>query len=237
MSRASLRHTLAAALIFAVACGGPPSAPPADTAEPAAEYDYPPELQLPDLIPDPSPDIYRIRFDTTKGGFVVEVRRAWSPHGSDRLHHLVKHGFYRDCAFFRALPGFIIQFGVHGDPEINTLWATAAIPDDPRVAANERGTVAFAQQGPRTRTTQLFINLSDNRELDATFTPVGRVVAGMEVVDSLFTGYGELHPKGQGPRPALLNRLGNRYLRQHFPDLDYIREAVVEAADPASRPR
>jgi peptidyl-prolyl cis-trans isomerase A (cyclophilin A) len=229
MGKRHLGLTLAAVLIALPGCSQGPEPPaPADSAGLAEEYGYPPELQLPELAPDPSPEIYRLRFDTTEGAFVVEVRRAWSPHGSDRFHHLVKHGFYRDCAFFRGLPGFIIQFGVHGDPEINSLWATATIPDDPRVASNQRGTIAFAQEGPRTRTTQLFINLSDNPQLDATFTPVGRVVEGMGVVDKLFTGYGELHPGGQGPRPALLNRLGNRYLRQQFPELDYIRDVVLE---------
>lgn len=188
---------------------------------------YPAELLLPELTNPPSPEVYRIRFETTKGPFLVEVRRDWAPRGSDRLHHLVHLGFYTDCAFFRGIRDFIIQFGVHGDPAISALWAEAAVPDDPRVLSNLRGTISFAQEGPRTRTTQLFINLKDNPELDANFVPVGRVITGMEAVDSLFTGYGELHPKGDGPRPALLNRVGNRYLQQQFPELDYIRQAAI----------
>lgn len=209
-------------------CGGtePPETPEPETTQGVQEY--PPQLQLPELTAETSPERYRIRFETTKGPFVLEVERAWSPLAADRLHHLVRHGFYNDVAFFRGIPGFIIQFGVHGDPAISSIWATAGIPDEPRVAGNSRGTVSFAQEGPRTRTTQLFINLSDNPGLDENFVPVGQVVDGMAVVDALFTGYGELHPKGAGPRPAMLNRVGNRYLRQQFPELDYVVQATLE---------
>lgn len=185
-----------------------------------------PELLLPAVARQEAPPVFKVRFETTKGAFVVQSTREWAPNGSDRLFNLVRVGYFNDVAFYRAVDKFIIQFGVYGDPEINALWSEAVIRDDPAGQPNRRGTIAFAQEGPNSRTTQLFVNLSDNDELNDTgFVPIAEVVEGMDVVDSLYTGYGELHPKGEGPRPFLLGRLGNTYLERQFPELDYIRKA------------
>ncbi len=181
-----------------------------------------PALLIPALARDPAPERFQAYFVTTRGTFVLQTERESAPHGVDRLYNLIRIGYFRDVAFYRVVEGFIAQFGVHGDPEINAIWADATIPDDPSRSSNVRGSLSFAQEGPRSRTTQLFINLSDNPGLDSHFTPIARVVEGMSVVDSLYTGYGELAPQGKGPRPALLNQLGNAYLKRQFPEMDYI---------------
>ena len=181
-----------------------------------------PALLIPALARDSAPSRFQVRFLTSKGVFVIEAERESAPHGVDRLYNLIRIGYFRDIAFYRAVEGFVVQFGVHGDPEINLIWADATIPDDPVRASNVRGSLSFAQEGPRSRATQLFINLSDNPGLDEHFTPVARVVEAMTVVDALYTGYGELAPKGKGPRPALLTQLGNAYLKRQFPEMDYI---------------
>jgi peptidyl-prolyl cis-trans isomerase A (cyclophilin A) len=165
----------------------------------------------------PTPDSFRVAFETTRGTFVVEAHRAWSPKGVDRLHELVSAGLLDDNAFYRVVPKFIIQFGALADPKVNARWDSLRIADDPRVEQNRRGTMAFAQEGPGSRTHQLFINLSDNPHLDrAGFVPIGRVVDGMQVVDSVYTGYREK------PEYHLIATLGNAYLRRMFPRLDYI---------------
>lgn len=196
-----------------------------------AEVD--PRLLVPELTPEQAPEQFRVRFVTTKGTFLATFHRSWAPLGVDRFHHLVQIGFYRDIAFFRAIENFVVQFGVHGDPEINKIWAVANIADDPVKVPNRERTIAFATAGPNTRTTQLFINLRDNSEaLDSLgFAPIGEVTEGWEVVQSIYTGYGEMHPRGKGPRSQLLNLQGNRYLRQHFPKLDYLEKAELVAAE------
>ncbi len=187
-----------------------------------------PALMLPEIARDRAPDRFRVRFQTTKGPFVVEATRDWAPLGVDRFYNLVRIGFFHDVAFFRAVDHFIIQFGVHGDPDVNKVWSVATIPDDPPKKSNERGLLSFARGAANSRTTQIFINLKDNLELDsAGFVPIARVVDGMDVVDRLYTGYGELHPKGNGPRFQLLNLQGNAYLRMHFPKMDYIESAKI----------
>lgn len=187
-----------------------------------------PALLLPALAREEAPEEFSARFETTAGSFVVKCRRADAPVGADRFYNLVKIGFFDDAAFFRAIKNFIIQFGVHADPDINELWSEMTLRDESAKLSNERGTISFAQSGPRTRTTQLFINLQDNAVLDESgFVPVARVVEGMESVDSIYTGYGEMYPKGQGPRHQLLNLQGNAYLELHFPELDYINEVSL----------
>jgi peptidyl-prolyl cis-trans isomerase A (cyclophilin A) len=177
-----------------------------------------------------APDSFRVAFETTRGSFAVDVIRAWSPHGADRLHELIGAGYFTDVAFFRVLPGFIAQFGMHGDPAVNRRWEDKSIPDDPVRGTNARGTLVFATAGPNTRANQLFINLRDNRSLDADgFSPIGRVVEGMSVVDSLFDGYGE------GPVQSRIARQGNRYLKLEFPQLDYVKSARM--VGPPSQPR
>ncbi|UCF39209.1 MAG: peptidylprolyl isomerase [Acidobacteriota bacterium] len=188
-----------------------------------------PGLLIPALAREQAPESFRVEFQTTKGSFVIEAVREWAPNGVDRFYNLVKVGFFSDVAFYRVVEGFIAQFGVHGDPEINALWAEATFPDDGAGQSNLRGTVSFAQGGPNSRTTQLFVNLVDSPILDETgFVPIGRVIEGMENIDRIYAGYGEPGPKkGKGPIPTLLNKSGNSYLRKLFPEMDYIETAVL----------
>jgi len=180
----------------------------------------------PSLATEQAPDRFRVRFETTKGPFVVEVTRAWAPRGADRFYGLVKAGYYDDVAFFRVIPGFMVQFGIHGDPRVNEAWRAARIPDDPVAQSNKRGMVTYAMAGPDTRTTQLFVNFKDNAFLDPQgFPPFGRVVEGMAVVDSLYSGYGEGAPQGMGPDQGRVQQEGNAYLRASFPRLDYVKTA------------
>ncbi len=177
----------------------------------------------PDQAVEPAPEQFDVVFATTKGEFVVRVVRAWAPLGVDRFYHLVRIGYYTDIAVFRAIPSFMVQFGIHGVPEVNDAWREARIPDDPVVRSNLRGAVTFAMAGPGTRTVQLFINTVDNARLDAmAFAPFGDVVSGMSVVPSLYTGYGEGEPMGAGPSQAELQSAGNPYVRAYFPELDFV---------------
>jgi cyclophilin family peptidyl-prolyl cis-trans isomerase len=169
-----------------------------------------------------APAAYRIRVESSAGPFVVEVTRAWAPQGADRLYNLVSHGFYDGEKFFRVLPGFVVQFGIPGDPAVGAVWREASITDDPVTQHNVRGTVTFATAGPNTRTTQLFINLADNLGLDGQgFSPVGRVIEGMDAVDRIYAGYGET------PNQGRLQMQGNAYLDSDFPKLDSITRATI----------
>lgn len=177
------------------------------------------------------PPIYKIDFDTSRGPFVVEVHTDWSPYGSARLYELVRKGFYNDDRFFRVVRGFVVQFGINGDPAVTRDWNGMNIPDDPNVGQhNDRGTVAFAKAQANTRDTQLYINLRNNSQsLDALhFTPVGKVISGMDTVDEIYAGYGEMSPGGSGPDPTEIQMQGNAYLTSRFPHLDYIRTATIE---------
>ena len=169
-----------------------------------------------------APASYRVRFETSAGAFAVEVTRTWAPLGADRFYNLVRHGFFDGTRFFRVVPGFVVQFGLSGDPAINSRWRTASIPDDPVLQHNTRGTVTFATAGPATRTTQMFINFGDNTRLDGMgFSPLGSVVEGMDVVDRIYAGYGEQPDQGR------IEMQGNAYLRSQFPQLDSIAHATV----------
>lgn len=171
-----------------------------------------------------APASYRVRFETSAGAFTVEVTRAWAPLGADRFYNLVRHGFFDGTRFFRVVPGFVMQFGLSGDPGISARWRTASIPDDPVLQHNTRGTVTFATAGPATRTTQMFINFGDNTRLDGMgFSPLGSVVEGMDVVDRIYSGYGEQPDQGR------IEMQGNAYLRSQFPQLDSIAHATVVA--------
>ena len=175
-----------------------------------------------------APDTVRVRFETSKGPFVVEAYRAWSPNGVDRFYQLSKMGFFDGVRFFRVISGFMAQFGMHGDPAVTSAWYDRAIPDDPVAHSNARGTITFATRGPNSRTTQLFISYRDNGNLDAMgFTPFGVVTEGMNVVDSLYSGYGDGAPDGQGPDQDIMRAQGNAYLQRGFPKLDYITKATV----------
>lgn len=176
-----------------------------------------------------APNVFKAKFTTTKGDFVIEVHRDWSPNGADRFYNLVKLGFYDDTRFFRAVDGFMVQFGISGDPAVSSKWQEHGIPDDPVKHSNTRGTVTFAQKGtPGSRTTQIFINSVDNARLDPSrFAPFGEVVQGMEVVDSLFKGYGEGAPMGMGPDQGHIQAEGNAYLDAKFPKLDGVKKAEI----------
>ena len=175
-----------------------------------------------------SPDSFRVKFATTKGDFTVQVNRAWAPRGADRFYRLVNDGYFKDVRFFRVLPGFMAQFGMSGDPALNAKFDALRIPDDPVTQSNKRGMLTFATAGPNTRSNQFFINYGDNASLDVQgFSPIGRVVDGMKVVDAMYGGYGEGAPNGAGPSQDLIATQGNKYLQSSFPKLDYIKSATI----------
>ena len=175
----------------------------------------------------PVPDVFRVKFETTQGDFVVEVTKAWAPAGADRFHQLVWIRYFDQGRFFRVLPGFIAQFGVNKDFNVHDKWRVDFIPDDPRKQDNKRGTLSFAKSGPATRATEIFINLADNAMLDEQgFVPFAKIVDGMEVPDKLYSGYGELGPEGKGPDAGRIEEEANEYLVPRFPKLDYIKHAT-----------
>jgi len=183
-----------------------------------------------------APDEFKVKFATTHGDFVVAVHRAWSPLGADRFYNLVKNHFFNDAAFFRYVPGFIVQFGIPAKPEIAAVWQNANIQDDPitPVNSNKKGTLVFATAGPGTRTTQLFVNLADNsRSLDAQhFTAFGEVTEGMDIVQGLYSGYGEMPEQGR------IQTQGKAYLDKSFPKLDSVKSTAIlpaEGAAPAKK--
>jgi len=186
------------------------------------------KLSNPAALTEKAPDTFRVTFDTSKGPFVVTVHRDWAPNGADRFYNLVKAGFYDDVRFFRVIPNFMAQFGIHGTPAVMSAWRSAQIKDDPVKQSNQRGFVVFATAGPNTRTTQLFINFKDNSSLDKQgFAPFGEVTKGMDVVDKIYDGYGEGAPRGKGPEQGRLQNEGNAYLVKEFPKLDYIKTATI----------
>lgn len=188
-----------------------------------------PELMNPAKAAAEAPKVFQTKFKTTKGAFVVEVHRDWSPKGADRFYNLVKMHYFDNLAFFRAIEGFMVQFGIHGDPKVSAKWREATIGDDPAAGqSNKKGYISFATAGPNTRTTQLFINYGDNARLDGMgFTPFGQVVSGMDVVEKLYKGYGEGAPGGAGPDQGRIQAQGNAYLKKDFPLLDYIKSAKL----------
>lgn len=174
------------------------------------------------------PDSFDVAFHTTKGTFTVRMSRAMSPRGADRVWHAVQARYYDGVRFYRVIRGFMAQFGFHGNPAVTAAWESHVLRDDPRNASNTRGMVTFATRGPGTRTVQLFVNMRDNVNLDALgFVPVGRVRDGMPVVDSLYGGYGEGAPRGNGPDQDRIASEGNAYLALKFPKLDVIDSARV----------
>ena len=186
----------------------------------------------PAKLTDKAPDTFKAQFDTTKGKITIEVTRSLAPNGADRFYNLVKSGYFTDIAFFRVIPGFMCQFGIHGDPAVSAKWRGANIADDLVKGSNTRGTITFATAGPNTRTTQLFINFGNNAMLDAQgFSPFGKVTEGMDVVDKINSEYGEGAPQGNGPNQGRVQMEGNAYLKKDFPKLDYIKSATVLPAD------
>ncbi len=188
-----------------------------------------PALWNPSLATAEAPEIFSVKFETTKGEFTVKCTRAWAPYGVDRFFNLVSIGFYDDVTFFRVVDKptpFVAQFGIHGNPSVNAAWQGQNLPVDEVRESNRRGTLTYAMAGaPTTRTTQLFVNLGDNRKLDGMgFAPICEVSTGMDVVDKLHAGYGE-KPSGQQGR---IGNEGNTFLRKEYPDLDVIKTARVE---------
>lgn len=173
------------------------------------------------------PEVFRVKFETSQGDVVVEANRAWAPRGVDRFHELIRMRYFDEGRFFRVVPGFVAQFGVHRDYDVHDKWRKFFILDDPPKEKNVRGTLTFAQSGPNTRATEIFINLGDNTKLDAEgFVPFAKVVDGMNVVDKLYAGYGELRPEGKEIDPGRLEEGTNAYLIPHFPNMDYIKHVV-----------
>lgn len=176
-----------------------------------------------------APTVFKVNLDTTKGPVVIEVHRDWAPLGADRFHELVKSGYYDGARFFRVLPGFMAQFGIAADPQVTAKWKNENLQDDPVKQSNLKGMVTFATAGPNTRTTQMFINTADNVNLDGMgFAPIGKVIAGLDVVQNFYSGYGEGAPQGRGPYQGQLELLGNPYLEKNFPQLDFIRKATIQ---------
>ena len=180
-------------------------------------------LLHPETLTAHAPATFDVNFVTTRGDFTVHVTREWAPNGADRFYNLVKNHFFDGAAFFRVVPGFMVQFGLSADPKISAAWQSARIKDDPVTHSNKPGFITFATAGPNTRTTQLFINYGDNAFLDGQgFAPFGQVTDdGMKVVQQIFSGYGET------PNQGLISAQGKAYLEQKFPKLDTIKTARI----------
>jgi peptidyl-prolyl cis-trans isomerase A (cyclophilin A) len=183
------------------------------------------KLKDPSALKEQAPASYKAAFDTSAGKFVVEVHREWAPKGADRFYNLVKNGFFDECRFFRVLPGFMVQFGINGDPDVQSHWrgAAANLTDDPVKQSNKKGYITFATGGPNTRTTQVFINYKDNAFLDSQgFSPFGEVTTGMDIVEKINADSGEK------PNQGSIQQNGNTYLKASFPKLDYIKKATIQ---------
>jgi peptidyl-prolyl cis-trans isomerase A (cyclophilin A) len=197
-----------------------------------------PSLMNPASLKATAPAVYKVKVVSTKGEFTIEVHRDWAPLGADRFYNLVKNGYYDDASFFRVIPNFMAQIGINAKPAVTKVWDTAAIKDDPVLKSNTKGYVTFATSGPNSRTTQIFINFKDNSFLDKMgFSPFGNVVDGMDVVDKLYSGYGDGPPEGRGPSQAKASAEGKPYIDKNFPELDSIKTArIVGEAAPAAAP-
>ena len=209
-----MRVALGAALLSLAACGPAPESKQEQLKKQAART---------------MPDVYRVRFTTTKGPFVVEVHKDWAPLGAERFWRLVDVGFFDKSRVFRVKRNFVVQFGVSPDPRTNAVFNNLAIKDDPVKQRNKKGMLSFATNGPGTRRTQVFVNLNDNTSLDKQgFAPFGKVVEGMDkVVDAFYSGYGDMPPRGMGPDPSRLAVEGDSYAESKFPRLDTILKASV----------
>ena len=234
MTKLSISCAFVIAALASLGCKKPAGEPPAQITQPAAAAPAPsPPTEKASLLKvgafkEQAPAQYRAKFTTSKGNFVVEVQRDWAPQGADRFFNLVKNGYFSDTRFFRVIKGFMVQWGIHGQGEVNEVWRNANIPDDPVKQSNKRGFITFATAGPNTRTSQVFINYADNGQLDGMgFAPFGKVASGMEVVDGLYGDYGEGAPQGRGPSQGRMQSEGNAYLARDFPKLDYIIEASI----------
>jgi len=227
-----LKLSMKILLITALASGIVLAQTPAQTkaapkGTPAKAAPAVPSLLRPSSLKDKAPEMYKVKLTTTKGDVVIQVNRGWAPLGADRFYNLIKYGYYTNASFFRIVPRFVAQFGISARPEVGAVWENARIPDDRVLQSNKRGTLTFATAGPNTRTTQIFINFSDNAALDGQgFAPFGTVVDGMDtVVDKFFAGYGEQPDQGR------ITAQGKAYLDRSFPNLDRIVSAAIMPAD------
>jgi len=180
-------------------------------------------LKDPSTLKEQAPANFKAAFDTSIGKFVIQVHREWSPRGADRFYNLVKNGFYDEARFFRVVPNFMVQFGINGDPAVQSNWMNATIPDDPVKQSNKKGYVTFAKTGaPNSRSTQIFVNFKDNSFLDSQgFSPFGEIASGMDVVEKITDQYGEK------PNQGSIQSQGNTYLKAQFPKLDYVKKATI----------
>jgi peptidyl-prolyl cis-trans isomerase A (cyclophilin A) len=215
-----------ASLSFALATGL--------AANPQGEKSNAEKLLNPAQLNETAPAKFQVKFDTSKGEFIVEVTREWAPNGTDRFYNLVKNGFFDNCRFYRVVKNFMVQFGMNGDPKITRAWSRSNIKDDPLKQSNKRGYVTFAMTSqPNSRTTQVFINYNDrNVQLDSSgFAPFGKVIQGMNIVDAIYSDYGDMPAmRGTGPDPNQIFAQGNAYLEKNFPKLDYIKTATIVPA-------
>src|ERR1700739_657883 len=223
---------LCAGLLVHAQTPAPKSAPSKSSAAHSAAVGPHPSLLRPASLKLKAPAVFKAKFTTSAGDFVVEVHRDWAPLGADRFYNLVRYGYFTNAAFFRVIPGFVAQFGLSANPAINKVWDDAKIQDDPVLQSNKRGSLVFATAGPNTRTRQFFLNYADNARLDGMgFAPFGTVVAGMAAVDKIYANYGE------SPRQDLITEQGDAYLKANFPDIDKIKLAqIVPAVPPATHP-
>jgi peptidyl-prolyl cis-trans isomerase A (cyclophilin A) len=190
-----------------------------------------PALLNPALAKAKAPELYKVKFTTTKGDIVVEVHRDWAPLGADRFYNLVKIGFFDGEAFFRTIPGFVTQWGLHPNPAVNKAWMNATLKDDPVKQSNKRGMIVFATAGPNTRSTQFFINYGNNAALDRQgFAPFGTVIEGMDLTEKFFSGY------GGDPDQDKITFQGKAYLDKAMPNLDKIATAKVIFPEPVAAP-
>ena len=209
------RILLCAVSVVLIGCSSPDESKKEGAPKPAAKVEQ-------------TPDVFQAVFDTSKGQVAIEVHRDWAPNGVDHFHTLVKTGYYDGNRFFRVTRNYV-QFGINGDPTTNGLWSTARLPDDKVKQSNVKGTLSFAHLGANSRTTQLFFNMKNNKDLDKQgFAPLGKVIEGMDVVERLYSAYGDMAPRGQGPDPSKIEVQGNAYLDAKFPRLDYIKKATIQ---------
>ena len=200
----------------------PEATPPVATPASAAKAG---NLLKPSTLQEKAPEKYDVKFVTTRGEFTAQVTRAWSPLGADRFYNLVRGHFYDNTAFFRVVPGFVVQFGIAEKPAVSAAWKHTEIQDDPVTQTNKRGYLSFATAGPNTRTTQVFINLKDNPRLDGMgFSPFAVIEGkGMNVVEMMYEGYGD----NAGPEQDKIETQGTPYLKKGWPKLDYIKSASI----------
>lgn len=194
-----------------------------------------PKLLNPSLWTKMAPPSFKAKFTTTKGDIVVEAHRDWSPRGVDRFYNLVRSGFFTNVSFYRVVPNFVVQFGASPDPKVEAAWMNARIKDDPVKQSNKKYSLTFAMGGPNTRTTEFFINLRDNASLDGMgFSPIGEVIEGKELVDAIYSGYGDMAEQGgRGPSQQRVQAEGKPYLDKNFPNLDSIKLAVIASEEAA----